>query len=268
MHEPEIQYKLRIQTPTMQNVFEIGCKSPEIAHEWDKAIKEAAQIASLLENERKKMERSARVAKEMSDLIIYFSSVPFKDKDELNYCEMSSFSEAKAEKLFQNNIQTFIKYHRRQISRVYPKGQRLDSSNYNPMPYWHVGSQMVALNYQTPDKPMQINVAKFRDNGRCGYILKPKFLQNEKFDPNDVNSLVGVDSKSVHIRIIGARHLCKSGRNVTSPLVEVELLGASYDSGVKHTTKAVGMDIFFILVYLNFNYAIIKSYVRIYILII
>jgi len=36
------------------------------------------------------------------------------------------------------------------LSRVYPKGQRIDSSNYCPIPFWNVGCQMVALNYQTP----------------------------------------------------------------------------------------------------------------------
>ena len=36
------------------------------------------------------------------------------------------------------------------FSRIYPKGTRLDSSNYNPVPFWNVGSQLVALNYQTP----------------------------------------------------------------------------------------------------------------------
>lgn len=35
---------------------------------------------------------------------------------------------------------------------------------------------MVALNYQTGDKPMQLNQAKFRDNGACGYLLKPEFM--------------------------------------------------------------------------------------------
>lgn len=35
------------------------------------------------------------------------------------------------------------------MSRIYPKGTRVDSSNYNPQPFWNVGCQMVALNYQT-----------------------------------------------------------------------------------------------------------------------
>lgn len=239
--EPEVQYKLRIQTPSMQNVFEIGFKAVDVAQEWDRAIKEAAQIASQLESQRRKKERNARVAKEMSDLIIYFRSVPFKDKGWVFY-EMSSFPETKAEKYFiqQYGQLAVVKYHQNQISRVYPKGQRLDSSNFNPMPFWSVGSQMIALNYQTADKPMQMNEAKFRDNGCCGYVLKPKFMLHDKFDPNDCNTLVGVEEKTINIRIIAARHLCKSGRNVTNPLVEIELLGASFDAGVKHRTRSVG----------------------------
>ena len=53
-----------------------------------------------------------------------------------------------------------------QLSRVYPKGSRVDSSNYDPQPMWNAGSQMVALNFQTADKPMQLNEGKFLQNGR------------------------------------------------------------------------------------------------------
>lgn len=238
--EKEISYKLRVQTPQMQNYLEIGFKSYEVANEWDRAIKDVAQIASQLETQRRKKERTARVAKEMSDLIIYFRSVPFKERDWI-FTEMSSFPENKAEKYFlQQYVTLCLKYHQNQISRVYPKGQRLDSSNFNPVPFWNVGSQMIALNYQTPDKPMQLNQAKFRDNGACGYILKPKFMTNDNYDPNEPATLTDVCSKIITLRIIGARHLNKSNRNITSPLVEVEIIGASYDSNVKHRTKVIG----------------------------
>lgn len=75
------------------------------------------------------------------------------------YFEMSSFPETKAEKLITStpeNALTFLWYHRLQLSRVYPRAQRVDSSNYNPMTMWNVGSQMAALNFQTGDKPMQV----------------------------------------------------------------------------------------------------------------
>ena len=45
--------------------------------------------------------------------------------------------------------------------------------------FWNLGCQMVALNFQTTDLPMQINQGKFRQNGGSGYILKPHFLRNQ-----------------------------------------------------------------------------------------
>lgn len=126
-----------------------------------------------------------------------------------------------------------------QFSRVYPKGQRIDSSNYNPVNIWNSGCQMVALNYQTGDKPMQLNQAKFRDNGNCGYLLKPQFMFRDEFDPSDQNTLVGLEPMTVSIRIIGARHLCRSKKGTASPFVEVEVIGAPFDSGLKLTTKSI-----------------------------
>lgn len=252
----EVEWMIRIHTPAMQNFFKVGCETKEGAVEWRNAIMEAAQNASVLENERRKIERNSKVAKEMSDLIIYCRSTPFKNAGWLFY-EMSSFAETKAEKYFlqqemkvshrkmfvhiNNSIssQLFLRYHRNQISRVYPKGQRLDSSNFHPIAFWNVGSQMIALNYQTPDKPMQLLMGKFRDNGGCGYILKPSFMLTDEYDPND-SSCAGLSQVLVTLRVIAARHLFKSGRtNLSSPLVEVEVLGASYDSGIKHRTKAI-----------------------------
>ena len=39
-------------------------------------------------------------------------------------------------------------FHNTRLSRIYPKGSRVDSSNYEPQFCWNVGFQMVALNYQ------------------------------------------------------------------------------------------------------------------------
>ena len=64
-----------------------------------------------------------------------------------------------------------------QFSRLYPRGRRIDSSNYDPTPFWNCGVQMTAINYQTYDSAMQINNAKFLANGGCGYVLKPPYLR-------------------------------------------------------------------------------------------
>lgn len=90
------------------------------------------------------------------------------------------------------------------------------------------------------DKAMQINQGKFMLNGNCGYVLKPDCMFREGFDPLDPNTL-GIDMKGkfISLKIIGARHLGRSGRSTTSPSVEVEILGADYDSGVKLTTRTI-----------------------------
>ena len=60
------------------------------------------------------------------------------------------------------------------------QARRTDSSNFNPVPFWLSGVQMVALNFQTRDKELQINRGWFRQNGGCGYVLKPDFMTRGK----------------------------------------------------------------------------------------
>lgn len=87
---------------------------------------------------------------------------------------------------------------------------------------------------------MQINQGKFMLNGNCGYVLKPDCMLREGFDSQDSDTLnVETKCKLVSLRIIGARHLGRSGRSTTSPSVEVEILGADFDSGIKLTTKTI-----------------------------
>lgn len=91
------------------------------------------------------------------------------------------------------------------------------------------------------DKSMQLNQAKFRINGNCGYILRPEFTFTNDFDPSKRSKVFGVDPIILHVRILAARHLTRPGRSSVSPFVEVELIGADFDSGIKLTTKPVGM---------------------------
>lgn len=51
--------------------------------------------------------------------------------------------------------------------------------------FWNAGCQLVSMNFQTPDLPMQLNQGKFEYNGNCGYILKPEFMRrsDKSFDP-------------------------------------------------------------------------------------
>jgi phosphatidylinositol phospholipase C beta len=62
---------------------------------------------------------------------------------------MSSFDEKQATAQLKDKPVEFVDYKKNQLSRVYPGGTRFDSSNFIPQPFWNVGCQLVALNYQT-----------------------------------------------------------------------------------------------------------------------
>ena len=64
--------------------------------------------------------------------------------------EMCSFPETKVDGLVKKR-QCSVLHHfnRTNLSRVYPKGQRLESSNFDPMQMWNCNVHMAALNYQT-----------------------------------------------------------------------------------------------------------------------
>ena len=63
--------------------------------------------------------------------------------------EMSSFVETQSTALLKEHPIEFVNYNKRQMSRVYPRGTRVDSSNFMPHVFWNAGCQLVALNYQT-----------------------------------------------------------------------------------------------------------------------
>jgi phosphatidylinositol phospholipase C, gamma-1 len=136
----EAEWMIRIHTPTMQNYFEIGSTTKELAVEWRNAIVESAQSATVQENERRKIERDSKVAKEMSDLIIYCRSVPFKNAGWLFY-EMSSFAETKAEKYFLQQEMRVSK----QADNSWPHNTKTSS----------LSSSLVPVVPQVPSQPNQ-----------------------------------------------------------------------------------------------------------------
>jgi len=69
----------------------------------------------------------------------------------LNYYDMLSLAETRIVKLATaQRASMLLSLNRICITRVYPKGQRIDSSNFDPLTIWNCGCHMVAMNYQTP----------------------------------------------------------------------------------------------------------------------
>lgn len=56
--------------------------------------------------------------------------------------QVSSLSETKAHQVMQQKATSFIHFNQRQLSRIYPSSYRVDSSNFNPQPFWNAGCQL------------------------------------------------------------------------------------------------------------------------------
>nr|XP_056707063.1 1-phosphatidylinositol 4,5-bisphosphate phosphodiesterase beta-2 [Euleptes europaea] len=204
-------------------------------------------LENLNEEEIKKMQSDEGTAglevtayEEMSSLVNYIQPIKFDTfetsaQKNRSYV-VSSFTEMKAYELLTKSPIQFVDYNKRQMSRIYPKGTRMDSSNYMPQMFWNVGSQMVALNFQTTDVPMQQNMALFEFNGQSGYLLKHIFMRrpDKQFDPFSVDRIDVVVASTLSITIISGQFL--SERSVKS-YVEVELFGLPGDPKRRYRTK-------------------------------
>jgi phosphatidylinositol phospholipase C delta len=61
-----------------------------------------------------------------------------------------SLSENTVNKLIKGgSMSDLIKHNQTHVVRIYPKGMRVNSTNYEPHRYWAAGAQVVAINWQT-----------------------------------------------------------------------------------------------------------------------
>ncbi|XP_042814443.1 1-phosphatidylinositol 4,5-bisphosphate phosphodiesterase beta-3 isoform X1 [Panthera tigris] len=177
---------------------------------------------------------------EMSTLVNYIEPVKFKSFEaarKRNKCfEMSSFVETKAMEQLTKSPMEFVEYNKQQLSRIYPKGTRVDSSNYMPQLFWNVGCQLVALNFQTLDVAMQLNAGVFEYNGRSGYLLKPEFMRrpDKSFDPFTEVIVDGIVANALRVKVISGQFL--SDRKV-GIYVEVDMFGLPVDTRRKYRTR-------------------------------
>ncbi|XP_069698719.1 1-phosphatidylinositol 4,5-bisphosphate phosphodiesterase-like isoform X2 [Periplaneta americana] len=159
---------------------------------------------------------------------VKFQGFEYAQKENLHF-NMSSFAETTGQALLMAHPTEFVNYNKKQMSRIYPKGVRADSSNYMPQMFWNVGCQMVSLNFQTSDLHMQLNQGKFEYNGNCGYLLKPDFMRraDRSFDPFAEAPVDGVIAAQCSVQVISGQFL--SDRKVGT-YVEVDMFGLPTDT--------------------------------------
>uniref|UniRef100_A0A8B9D9U3 Phosphoinositide phospholipase C n=1 Tax=Anser cygnoides TaxID=8845 RepID=A0A8B9D9U3_ANSCY len=190
--------------------------------------------------------KTVKLCRALSDLVVYTNSVAAQDiVDDGSTGNVLSFSETRAHQAVQQKAEQFMLYNQKQLTRVYPSAYRIDSSNFNPLPYWNVGCQLVALNYQSEGRVMQLNEAKFRVNGNCGYVLKPQQMCKGTFNPYSADPLPASPKKQLILKIISGQQLPKPPDSmlgdrgeIIDPFVEVEIIGLPVDC-CKDQTRVV-----------------------------
>jgi phosphatidylinositol phospholipase C delta len=176
-------------------------------------------------NNKKKKTKKSKIVPQLAALTLFHGThfKTFETSIALDTSHMHSISEPKIAKILGKSGQpakSWREYNQKHMTRTYPSGVRVDSSNYNPIMAWAVGSQPVALNFQTHDTPLLLNDGRFRQAGSCGYVLKP---------PSVMGNRTGgiVSPKTVQIKIISGHCLPKpKGSKVgeaIDPYVKVEL---------------------------------------------
>ena len=119
--------------------------------------------------------------------------------------------------------------------RVYPKGSRINSANMDPFPCWNTGCQMVAQNIQTPDEGNRMSRYRFRQNGRCGYLLKPLAMRRD-----GGMSLGFRDNATLSVRVVCGialpRPNKKTSGGIVDPFVEVSIRGWGQDDSTAPCT--------------------------------
>ncbi|NXO46344.1 PLCB3 phosphodiesterase, partial [Locustella ochotensis] len=176
----------------------------------------------------------------MSTLVTYVEPVKFKSfqaaRKRNRSFEMSSFVETKGLEQLTKSPLEFVEYNKRQLSRVYPKGTRVDSSNFHPQLFWNAGVQMAALNFQSLDVPLQLNLGLFEANAGSGFLLKPEPLRrpDKAFDPFAEGRLDGIVANTLSVQVLSGQFLSERRCGV---FVELEVFGLPVDTRRRFRTR-------------------------------
>uniref|UniRef100_A0A3Q3M8G4 Phosphoinositide phospholipase C n=1 Tax=Mastacembelus armatus TaxID=205130 RepID=A0A3Q3M8G4_9TELE len=189
--------------------------------------------------------KTMRLSRALSDLVKYTKSVRVHDIETqafANSWQVSSLDETVMNQILQLQPRELVRFNQRQLIRVYPSNYRVDSSNFNPQAYWNAGCHMVAMNYQTEGRMLELNQAKFSSNGNCGYILKPKCMCKDAINPMMEDPLPGHGKTQLVLKIISGQQLPKPKDSVfgdrgeiIDPFVEVEIIGLPVDCSKQQT---------------------------------
>lgn len=206
--------------------------------------------ASISIKKEKRKRQKSKITKQLSDLGVYtrgYKWHSFSSPESQRFNHVYSFAERSFESICKDpdNEPLLEKHNRKFITRVYPSGFRLRSSNFDPLKFWKRGVQMAALNWQTYDIGMQLNQAMFAaGTDRTGYVLKPESLRISDFDEEKKKK---TERKLVRfeVDVVSAQQLPRP-RSIgpddnINPYVEIEMFSAD-DRGQSLVVGEGGMN--------------------------
>lgn len=154
-------------TNGMQQVSLFGSKKQTVeAEDSVKSEKEPVPLPSkdLADEEDEHDGVVVKLGNKLNALAIYQISKKLKtlqNAADFTLDNVASLSETKACHMITKSPKEFKEFCEKAFIRVYPKGGRVDSSNYNPVPFWNGGCQLVAINAQYFDRPNRMNQGIF-----------------------------------------------------------------------------------------------------------
>ncbi|XP_041057316.1 inactive phospholipase C-like protein 1 [Carcharodon carcharias] len=207
---------------------------------------EEAEVSRRLTDTFFVTKRTIHLCQELSDLVTLCQPAQFNNfhdsMKKQKYWEIYNFSEPEARTLANEYPEDFVNYNKRFLSRVYSGHLGLESSNLNPQEFWNCGCQIVTINYQTPGPMLDLNIGWFRQNGCCGYVLRPAIMRDEVsyFNAYTKGIVPGALPQVLHIKIISGQMFPKpkgSGTkgDVIDPYVYVEIRGIPADCAEMRT---------------------------------
>ena len=201
-----------------------------------------ADVKESLAPSKKRVHKS-KITSALAGLAVYSRGIKFQNfsnDESQQYNHVFSFAEGRFLKLSETPDQKAMleKHNLRYLMRVYPSQFRISSSNPDPLNFWRRGTQMVALNWQTYDLPMQLNDAMFAaGRDRLGYVLKPAELREsssieEEMNEPSIHALGKIHKKKIKfsVEIISGQQLPRPvgirANDTIDPYVEIELFSA------------------------------------------
>ncbi|KAJ5588445.1 hypothetical protein N7537_011123 [Penicillium hordei] len=208
-------------------------------------------LVSVHTDKKKKRRQKSKITKPLSDLGVYtrgYKWHSFSSPESRRYNHIYSFAERSFESICQShdNKVALESHNRKYLTRVYPSGFRLRSSNFDPNKFWRRGVQMAALNWQTYDIGMQMNQAMFAaGTDRTGYILKPESLRLPAADDGKQKRKMERKLVRFSVDVVSAQQLPRprtigQDDNI-NPYVEIEMFSAD-DRGQSFVLGEGGMD--------------------------